>query len=184
MTCGGAVQQLDIAVAGTPAPTAPARRRRTRRNPSPRSASRADGRNASARDRSCRGTGICSPGVPQGMAKFERERAVVLGVPAEARRIDRDLVGERARAWPARARRARRCRRLVSRTTCSAVPSCRLNMPETLRLRCRLISEWVRIDVVLADVLVVAAHVVARIPGGPAPKIVGRARPRRRRSRS
>ena len=31
------------------------------------------------------------------------------------------------------------------RTTCSAVPSCRLNTPETVRLRCRLIKEWVRV---------------------------------------
>ena len=33
----------------------------------------------------------------------------------------------------------------VSRTTESAVPSSRLNMPETVRLRCRLISAWVRV---------------------------------------
>ena len=140
---GGAVQQVDIAVAGTPAPTAPARRRRTRRNPSPRSASRADGRNASARDRSCRGTGSAGPACRR---EWRRRARTGCGPRCAGRgAANRPRSRRRAgRASPARARRARRCRQLVSRTTCSAVPSCRLNMPETLRLRCRLISEWVR----------------------------------------
>ena len=33
----------------------------------------------------------------------------------------------------------------VSFLTSSAVPSSRLNIPEALRLRCRLISEWVKV---------------------------------------
>ena len=32
-----------------------------------------------------------------------------------------------------------------ARTTCNAVPSSRLKTPEIVRLRCRLISEWVRV---------------------------------------
>ena len=63
----------------------------------------------------------------------------------------------------------------VSRLTSSAVPSSRLNMPEGLRLRCRLISEWVSVDVVLADVFDVAPHVVGELRALLAEKIGGRA---------
>ena len=140
---GGAVQQADIAVHEHPLPRHVAHRRRTRCSPSPRSASRADDRNASVRDRNCRGTGSAAPACRTG---WRRRPRTGCGPRCAARAAANRPRSRRraARASPARARRARRCRRWFRARRCSAVPSCRLNMPEALRLRCRLISEWVR----------------------------------------
>ena len=85
-----------VAVAGTRAPRAPRRRRRTRCSPSPRSAIRADGRNANARGRSCRGTGSAGPGAPHGIAKATANGLWSSECWAKPRGINRDLVGDRA----------------------------------------------------------------------------------------
>ena len=140
---GGAVQQRHVAVQEHALPRHLAHRRRTRCSPSPRSASRADGRNASARGRSCRGRGSAGRGAPHGIAK-----ATANGLWSSEcwpRRGEYTAISSAIGPSVARTRAPRTTRpRLVSLITRSAVPSCRLNMPEALRLRCRLISECVR----------------------------------------
>ena len=94
---------------------------------------------------------------------------MVLGVLAEPRRIDRDLVGERAeRRQHARAAHDDAAAGLADRLQRGAF--LQVVVPDDIAAALQVDQRVGQDDVVLADVLVVAAHVVARTPGAAFPR--------------
>ena len=180
---GGAVQQVDVAVAGTRAPTAPRTSSKntmqsisSKREPSGWSKCERP-RSKLSRQRKRR------PGVPHGIAKAARTgcgpRCAGRGAANRPRSRRRA-----APAWRGRGRRARRCRRLVSRITSQRGAFLQVEHAGDVAAALQVDQRVGQDEVVLADELVIAAHVLRRTRGRFCAEVVRRARPRRRRSRS